>query len=101
MCRNFADAVVGGIREPDAALFTRGSVDGVVSGADPTHNADVRERGQHAIGDRRVLQQNGATAAAVRDDLVLSLALCGHHIDSGLVEQRTLELDIGIVVVGE
>ena len=64
--RDFADAVVGRIGDPDAVPRAGVGVDGVEARADPAHDAERRQRGDDALGDRRVLEQDAARSPARR-----------------------------------
>ena len=101
MRRDLADAVVGRIGDPDAMLRAGVGVHGVETGADPAHDADLRQRGDDALGDRRVLQQDAGAVARGGDHVSLGLALCGDELDAGRGEQVALEPEIGKIVVGE
>jgi hypothetical protein len=57
MRRDFANAVVGRVGDPHAMSCARRGVDRVVAGAIAADDAELRQRGQHALGDRRVLHQ--------------------------------------------
>ena len=101
MRRDFSNAVIGRIGQPYAAALTRGNVDRVDARADPAHDADVGQRIEDALGDRRVLQQDRATTASMHNDIFLSLALGDGQFGSRVVEERALQIDVGKIVVGE
>ena len=66
-------------------------VHGVETGADPAHDADVGQRRDDALGDRRVLQQDAGAVARGRDHVGLGLALRGDELDAGRGEQVALD----------
>ena len=96
---DFADAIVGRVRNPDACLFAGGRVDGVEARADPADDSEFRKRGDDLGADRRALKQDAAAAAPGVYHLLLGLALRDDDFDPGLAEQRAFEIDFRIVVV--
>ena len=64
--RDLADAVVGRIRDPHAVPRAGLGIDRVEAGADPAHDAELRQRRDDALGDRRVLQQDARATGARR-----------------------------------
>ncbi len=97
---DFADAVVRRIGDPDARLVACVGVDGVEARADPADDPQARQRGNHLGADRRILQQDPAAALSRGDHLLFGPALRRDDFDADRVEQRALEIDVGIVVVG-
>ena len=96
---DFADAVVGRIGDPDAGPLAGFGVDRVVPRADAAHDAELGQRGDDlraVIGAycRRIARQ----PRAMRDHVVLGLALRDHDLDAGRREQRALEVEVGVVV---
>ena len=55
----------------------------------------------HALGDRRVLQEDAEATLRGGDHVVLGLALRGPDVDALRGEHVRFELEVGVVVVGE
>jgi hypothetical protein len=97
---NLADAVIRRIGHPDTRLCAGFGVDGVEARADPADDSELRQRGDHLGADRRVLKQDGAAALTKFDHLLFRAALASDDFDADRLEQRALQVNFGIVVVG-
>src|SRR5687767_5779913 len=98
---HFADAVVRRIRDPYAVPRAGLRIDRVVAGADPADDPDVGQRTDHALGDRRVLQEDAEATLRGGDHVVLALALRGPDVDVVTGEHGRFEREVGVVVVGD
>ena len=97
---DFSDAVVGRVRNPNAGGGTGFGVHRIVAGADPADDPQVRKCGHDRSADRRVLQQDAAAVPGGGDHLGFGLALGCDDGYANRVEQGTLEVNLGIIVVG-
>ena len=60
-----------------------------------------RQRGDDLLGDRRVLQQDAGTAGCGSDHFGLGPALRVDELDARAREELALEIDVGVIVIGE
>src|SRR5262249_46057922 len=65
------------------------------------HDPEIRQRSDHALGDRRVLEKDCDAVASRSNDVALRLAVPALELEAGIGEEPALELEIGKVVVGE
>ena len=101
MRRHLAHAVIRRIGDPDAVARAGVRVDRVEARADAAYDAELWQRRDDALGDRRVLEQHAGAIARGGDHLVLGLALCRRKFDTRALEHGVLDIEIGEFVVGE
>ena len=99
--RDFTDAVVGRVGDPDAVPRAGRSVDGVEARAVAADDADAGQGAQHPVGDWRVLHEQRVAIAGGIDQLLLGAALRVPELDAGGGEEPLLQLDVRKVEVGD
>src|SRR5262245_38428437 len=93
--------VAGNVGDEDVVSRCSVDVDDVDAGAVACDQAAMGELLDHAGADRRVLGDHGRGVTGDHAHLVLGLALGSDQLETGLLDDRALDGDVAVVVVGD